>query len=243
MENTGSFYAIMANGGATIRSSATDLSGQTAEYIVAYDGTNDKFAFAYGHAQDDPVAFGSELIIDGNMETNPTVNWADIRSPIKTAVADERTGGVGSQSINVLSTNTYNGVYQDFATTVGALYKWVGWRKQITGTAGGLLIFSPSPTIIYESLNFSGTTWTQFEIYFTATGASSRISLYANRPGVVGDESRFDDQSVKQVSALGTDALQLRNQLASGGSSRNWASIELGFNPDKISKIEVFSGE
>ena len=48
--------------------------------------------------------------------------------------------------------------------------------------------------------------------------------------------------STKKYTALGTDALQLRDQAAESGSSRNWTSIESGFNPNAISKIEVFLG-
>ena len=54
MENTGSFYAITADGDATIRSSATDFSGQAGKYIVVKDSAG-KYATAYGHAADDRV--------------------------------------------------------------------------------------------------------------------------------------------------------------------------------------------
>ena len=50
-----------------------------------------------------------------------------------------------------------------------------------------------------------------------------------------------DLASIKQVTALGVDALQLRS--TASGSTRNWASKEAGFNPNSISKIEVFNAE
>ena len=211
MENTGDFYAIMADGDATIRSSATDLSGQSAKYIVAYDGTNDKYAFAYGHAADDAEAF-TEVVVNGDFSAGTNwsfdANWTWSGS---TAVYN------GTNAPQALVQNTLD---------EGMLYK--GSVDVVSSSAALRMCFGS--TAVYGS-NITGTG--TFERIMTSVGSSLLMRGYG--------AMEIDNISCLRYDHLGTDALQLRNALT--GSTRNWTSIESGFNPNKISKIEVFSGE
>jgi hypothetical protein len=224
MENTGSFYAITANGDATIRSSATDLSGQTAKYIVAYDGTNDKYAFAYGHAADDAEALGPELLTAVNARGEPytpdtftvNANGYDIDS------------WIDNDNVGLAYSN-------DCGFQTGYLYKVSTNTTLSVGTAFSLWTASLGGSLDVSLKNpLSGAE----ETYFTRTSTSS-ITLGLRSAENISLSLVW---SCKQVTALGTDALQLRNQLAESGSSRNWTSIESGFDPNAISRIEVFLG-
>ena len=223
MENTGSFYAITADGDATIRSSATDLSGQTAKYIVAYDGTNDKYAFAYGHAADDAESLGGELI----------TSWSTpVAFPYETFTVNANGHDI-DQAVNSAGGGY---AYTLFSLAAGNVIKIPTTISINSGAADVLLITASSignpVTTIKSSLSGSET--------FYRTWTSSDYGLiFRNLSGTI-DFSLLI--SAKQVTALGVDSLQLRDQTAESGSSRNWTSIESGFDPNTISKIEVFLG-
>ena len=228
MENTGSFYAITANGDATIRSSATDLSGQTAKYIVAYDGTNDKYAFAYGHGADDAEALGSEL---APSFVSAVPAWT------KSNELWTENDGNASCAGAALTGNIYNDNIS-FSSPVGKLMKWQFDVYDYSAGQVGMVAFgslvSP-PTYTYRNANG---TYTQYRTETAEDGTSYHIYIRS-----IGTPTlKVRNVTVKQVTALGTDALQLRDQAAESGSSRNWTSIESGFDPNTISKIEVFLG-
>ena len=247
MENTGSFYAITADGDATIRSSATDFSGQTGKYIVAYDGTNDKYAFAYGHGADDAEALGSELVANWDFLSG-TTSW--------------------NSSDCVLDINTYEGRDDICRTTVSSADTVYVYQDNIFTAGNGRLYkysldyFIPSENTNvndfeirynfsqFDMINSDARTlgsWQTLNFYFNPLNATANeLYFYLLRSGTheglnVGDVIYVDFISVKETSALGTDALQLRSTV--DGSTRNWASIESGFDPNKISRIEVFNAE
>ena len=223
MENTGSFYAITANGDATIRSSATDLSGQTAKYIVVMDSAG-KYAFAYGHAADSAEALGGELLTAINARSEPytpdtfTVN----------ANGYDIDAWVDNDTLSLAYSNNCG-----FLT--GYLYKIVTTVAFSAGT--DLSLWTTNSANSLELLLANPLSGTQSHYFTRLSTASVGIGLRG-----AGNISFSLVWSAKQVTALGTDALQLRNQLAESGSSRNWTSIESGFDPNTISKIEVFLG-
>ena len=223
MENSGSFYAIMATGDATIRSSATDVSGQTGKLVLAYDGTNDKFAVAYGHGEDDAAAFGSNLIVNGAFDDSS--NWSFTNPPWTIS------GGAANYDATTASNITYTA---GLTLPVGA-YVRLDFDLASAASAklgvSGVYTFLPSYTDVFPGSNsYSGNVLIANTFFLRGSAASPAIWS-------------IDNIVLRQYTALGTDALQLRNQLESSGSSRNWASIESGFDPSKISKIEVFPSE
>ena len=229
MENTGSFYAITANGDATIRSSATDLSGQTAKYIVAYDGTNDKYAFAYGHAADSAEALGSYAVND-NCSADDTASWIKYDC---TLIFDTDHYVIAREAASY-------GIYKEFlALTSGKLYKASASTK--LGTAPAVTsAFYYSDAVTTHTIDYTtGAVYETHTAYINSNGLF-RFGLFLN--GAIAGQTTFvKGISLAEVTALGTDALQLRN--AATGSTRNWTSIESGFDPNTISKIEVFNAE
>ena len=230
MENTGDFFAIMADGSATIRSSATDISGQETKYLVAYDGTNDKYAFAFGHAADDAEA-GDTIASDPCSSDATGTGWTAINSTLTFDTDHYRiTRTTSSPQIPYKLTNQNEGeliklsvdLEQGSATGVNAKLR----IKSITQneTAGFNLTGDYVTYTYYLTLDSTGS-W-----YYAPVSAISVNGNYIN----------MRNYSVLKLTALGTDALQLRS--AATGSTRNWTSIESGFDPNTISKIEVFLG-
>ena len=239
MENTGSFYAIMANGDATIRSSATDFSGQAGYYVVAYDGTNDKYGTAYGHGADDAEALGATAVLNGDFAlwggvfpnetpTNWTVSTADANNYVT-----QNPAGVA----NLVSNNTA-GVYfwQSYNVSAGTLRKFTfdmtlasgQWRFSFRDQAD-------DPIVNIDNFTDTGTITYYYTVKSTSTAMVPKWYRWNGGSCDFGVDNVID----KQVTALGTDALQLRN--AATGSTRNWTSIESGFDANEISRIEVFN--
>lgn len=224
MENTGSFYAITANGDSTIRSTATDFSGQTGKYVVAYDGTNDKYAFAYGHAADDAEAFGTELAGSyGNYLDGYDVAFTQSGTNITSAIKNQTTSrAIAYFNPGLLAGELFR-LYLDlsYPVTLGlidiklrtVLNSGTDYKLE-NGAAAGSIEHIETCTEDYGS----------FELYRTSGGRTNFATA---------------NLTLKKYTALGTDALQLR--AAATGSTRNWTSIESGFNPNTISKIEVFN--
>lgn len=80
---------------------------------------------------------GSELLTNGNMETgDPPSSWTPNATPTLSSVADERTGGAGSKSINIVRGTNDNTAFQ--AVTL-ANYDWCqlsAWVKNVDSSVG-----------------------------------------------------------------------------------------------------------
>jgi len=225
MENTGDMYGIFADGDATIRSANLDLSGQTGKYIVIQDIAG-KYATAYGHAQDDAEAFGTEEVTNGTF-TSDALGWTIRQSSVSSASVG------GRLELTVVSAQ--GGVYQNIATTSGGMYKFS--CDAIEDTATGILQVGTGENngSIYQVLRAVGT----FS-FTTRTITTSTITINLRvSSATVGDVTLFDNVSLTEYTALGTDALQLRN--AATGTTRNLTSTETGFDYNNIVKIEVFN--
>lgn len=241
----GSFYFITADGDATIRSSATDLSGQTDKYIVAYDSANDKYAEAYGYQADSALTKGANLAptsccTDPDDDQDNTTGWSSANGALLDSVAGGNTGNCLEVKENGTS---YPYALNTAAVEVGALYYFDSYYKQGTGTAVRAQMYNGSG-YVFTLIETAGATWEQITPqYFTATTTVAQMVLRHQVTAGAGTTVLFDDTVLQKVTALGTDALQLRN--AAAGSTRNWTDIESGFNPgsngENIGTVEVFN--
>ena len=228
MENTGSFYAITADGDATIRSSATDFSGQTGKYIVVKDSAG-KYATAYGHAADDAEALGAAAV-DDDCSADGTASWTKYDCTL-TFDTDHY--------VFTRTAATYGAYKQFSALTSGNLYKGSITTKLGTiASVNSSFYYADSSGAQSESFS-TGADYATNTLYINSNGLY-RFGILLDG-GVNGDTTLMQGISLKQVTALGIDALQLRS--TASGSTRNWASKETGFNPNDIDKIEVFNAE
>ncbi len=158
---------------------------------------------------------------NGNMETgNPPTGWGTYQATLS-RVADERTGGTGTYSVNVLALSTQGYGVTTVPTVKGRLYEFGGWIKNIDSV-------SPYITRRGHRLYSNSTNWTFVSIYFVGD-VDSKDSQYELRVnGDTGKSARFDDVFERYItapSATGVTIVSTR-----GGSTQSWASQESGFN-------------
>jgi hypothetical protein len=148
------------------------------------------WAVAGGIVTNTPVP-GAELLTNGNMETaDPPSSWTANNATLD-GVADERTGGGGAQSLDVLRTASTGSAYQQITGSPG-FYKFAGWMKSISG--GGCVGGATTPWALINS----AAVWTYKTGEILLTSTNPYIYLIAG-PNV-NDEHRFDDMSVKALS-------------------------------------------
>ena len=164
---------------------------------------------------------------------DPPSGWSAYLGATLSSVSDERTGGSGSKSMNATGGGSSIKALQSIGSaSVGNLYKVTAWGKSIV--AGTFVRATYDNSAKYVSvLTTTSTSWVSDTMYVTAHGSGTVLGISL----LSASQSRFDDISVKQVTALGTDALQLRN--ASTGTTRNFTSIDAGFDPNAIRLIKV----
>src|SRR4030042_10185 len=177
----------------------------------------------------------TELVGNGEMETgDPPTGWNATSSTLD-GVADERSGGGGAQSLDILGSAAYGQAKRNFASAVVpyGLYKLSLWHKNISGGHGAFQVGFPETTPAY----FAGYTdglndvaWAEKIKYITAVSYSSgMVILYSSRATyTAGDESRFDSVSFKQVTAPSVTGVTIVS--TQGGTTYNWTSQESGFN-------------
>ena len=137
---------------------------------------------------------GTELLINGNMETgDPPSNWSAVTAVLSAAV-DERTGGSGTKSINVANSGTNFGqARQAITLEAGAWYVLSGWMKNITASG---------------RINVVDSTWLRTSVstaswaLYATTGRSPDTSdtvRCSNQTNVDTQNCHYDDLSLKKL--------------------------------------------
>jgi hypothetical protein len=185
-----------------------DLGKGGANVPWAAPGT---WSVAAGVTNNAPV-LGGELVSNGNMETgDPPTGWSPANATLD-GVADERTGGGGVQSIDVLNTVAYGRAYQAIVSAVG-FYRVSGWHKLTSG------VFA---TAAFGLQNFwlNSAVWGYFSRICLLTIVNP--NLYIGTGDTVGNRVRYDDVSVKALT-----------------TSQLFRSLSLSLTPDVIAQVKV----
>jgi hypothetical protein len=160
---------------------------------------------------------GPELVVNGNMETgDPPGDWSAIQSAALSAVADERTGGSGAQSINV-ARNGLNtpACSQTLVTVAGTWYVLDGWSRRVeAGVSVSVTLRDTGGTYITGIPYHTSATWTRQILTARALSNTTAVRGIA-APSVDGESGRFDDISVKPLtlsSLFSGPALRLGRQ-------------------------------
>ena len=169
--------------------------------------------------------YGSELITNGDMEAgDPPTGWSPSGGSTLSSVADERTSGSGSKSMNAVRGTSQTPAFNAATAISLGLYRCSAWYRNIdaisvyaafSGGMGGLTLASTAST-----------DWTYGEAYGTSTTTIAQGNAFL--VGAVGVQGRYDDMSQKQVLTPAVTGVTITS--TADGSTFNWASKEAGFN-------------
>lgn len=145
---------------------------------------------------------GPNLLVNGNMETgDPPSSWTANAGAILDGVADERTGGIGVQSLEATRGTNDHAAFQ--STPSGqqpGFYGGSAWVKNIDAIE--VHIFTTSTASIISA----STSWTKL---YTAWRQGAAASLLTRNyvTGAAGQKGRFDDWSLQKWGDLACMAI------------------------------------
>ena len=205
--------------------------GNTPHMLVLYDSAGNRLQGFIG-ASGGGEAYGVELTTDGSMEIDPVANWEGTAT--KSAEADERTGGSGSQCLEgTLSDNGTQDLNQNQIISIGSLYKTIWWNKNITtSTSLRFQLWHSVDGSVFTTKYFESSglkediIWTTHNVFVVGIGINLIIRFRIE--GLTGEAARVDDVSFKQVTDISTNGVHLHS--TRGGTNRNVASIDSGFD-------------
>lgn len=192
-----------------------------ADYPIILFGETDRIYI--GAPQTVTPTYGDELVTNGSMETgDPPTGWTLGNNAILSSVADERTGGSGTQSMNIVRNGT-NSPYasQSPSLTVGRFINFSGWVKNIDAALGVRIGIRNSGGYFIGVVQETSTTW-KFLDYAALVSSNASISLRIIADATANPESaRFDDISLREIvtSSMFGD---VRTAAASGTFVTDW---------------------
>ncbi len=141
-------------------------------------------------ARNSPAA-GAAIIggdtLNGNMETgDPPTGWSAGGGTVIDGVADERTGGMGSQSLDVARAGSnYPSSGRSCTTVVGTWYLFTAWKRNVDSTGGISLQLSDDSTGAWFSGDaFSAVTdWAQVIAVARAEGTAAQVVFDVDATG------------------------------------------------------------
>ena len=139
---------------------------------------------------------GSELVINGNMETgDPPANW--YTTGIISSVADERTGGAGTQSLHLDSSVWLARIaHQQPGGAVGPWYALSGWGRGVSHPQHIWRIMDSGFNTLSQIAK-SSSTWLESVVTGRAIDTSGQIAIATHN--VTGATCRADDVSFKPI--------------------------------------------
>jgi hypothetical protein len=258
----------MANGFAFIRVEGVDLAafagspGYTPYKLILTDSSGKK-AVGWIAEGDSEETLGDELLQNPGFETytgtyddgvsDNFTNWTETNDDAhgsKTEATATFHDGVRAVKLSKGSVTAGN-VYQRPTATAGKLYKVVFYTRGNLGKAGRYRIYDNDiGTIVgIVTTGVTGDSYAEIARYATASAGATALGVQLYAGSGVGDIAYFDDASIKEVTHVGADGVHIVS--AQNGSTRNWESIESGFNyndssytfqviPAKQSDLAVF---
>lgn len=213
----------LADGVAFVGFDGVDLSdygGVRTGYRITITDSADKESVGYFTTADAAEALGAELVTNGTFDADivgwvghagydyETAEWDGVGAMhlVNTAGNGYRSGATFAVTSGKLYKVTF-----DIALSSGALPKWA----LASSTSGALLIGG-----YIQGLNGSNT----FYVIAESTSAIARFFIY----NIAATDFTIDNISVKEVTDVGIDGVHIVS--ASSGITRNWASIEAGFD-------------
>jgi hypothetical protein len=141
----------------------------------------------------------NEIVSNGNMETgDPPTGWSAINGAVLSSVVEERLGGAGARSLQIVrsAASNFPGAAQNTITIPGANYGVGLWKRNID--AGGVGVYA---TFINALGYYVGTDWLETSVIRTATAAVTTLTLSVNT-SALGQAGLFDDVSLYRQNTL-----------------------------------------
>lgn len=236
------------DGSAFARVSEEDLTNYIGSYAEFVDSVG-KVIGGYIKEADAAEALGSELLENTGFETaggggaDVFANWSETAG--SGTVVDE---GVivksGSHAAKLTSggvDNTLVSQGENIAAAVGKLFKISFYARGDGTNAGRYKVYDGMNAIWVipaTSTGVGGTSYILVEDYFTILSGGSTHYLYLLPLNSNGAIAYFDDISLKEVTHVGADGVHIVS--ASSGATRNWTSIDTGFDPNAIASVYVY---
>lgn len=142
-------------------------------------------------------SIGAELLTNGNMETgDPPSSWTNAGGSTASSVADERTGGSGSKSMQQVLTAAAGSRTQNIAVNAGDFVQLTGWVKNVDAATGAGIFYNAAGAALFPTNYVAATSWTQYRKIFRQ---ASTAAIYLYVSGVAGQAGKHDDVSAKKV--------------------------------------------
>ena len=192
-------YDTFARADAAIGTSET--TGPDGQTVTARAWTGATWTISTNAAINTPSTTGGELITNGNMEAgDPPTGWTPVNGT-PSQVADERTGGGGTKSINLLATGAYPRLQQVTSAAVGTWFTCSTWHKWISGNTLLNISHRDAFATAYSGVSVSATSsWAMATFTSRMCVVTDNISMYRNSALLDSGEVRFDDVSVLALS-------------------------------------------
>lgn len=141
---------------------------------------------------------GSELVVNGSMESgSPPSGWIS-GGTTRSAVADERTGGAGVQSMQVTRGSGQTAVnysYQGVSLMPGRWYKLDYWMRNVDASVGARIVIT-NARLSHSYL--AATSWTNRTTTGRALLEPNFMRLFYSTDAE-GQSVRYDDVSLKEL--------------------------------------------
>ncbi|MFA5340420.1 MAG: hypothetical protein WC332_01460 [Clostridia bacterium] len=236
---SGTLHIATVDGGTMFFHDSIDFSSyagndtDTTKYLFVFYDSTGKSAQAYAGAVGGGATYTDIINGDtenGNFETgNPPTGWNTQQTPETFEQSSTQKHG-GSYSAHIVdSTPSYGGFSKSFSLTANALYTTSFWYYLTSGSIYGGIDYA---TATYSTLN----TWTQVTQYWTKAQV---IALkYQNTSNASAAEFYIDDVVFQRVTDIPVTGLHLIS--SKNGSTRNMKSVESGFNPNTITRVNIY---
>lgn len=210
---------------------ALDFSGYAgAGWFIRLVDSSGNYAEGYSGAVGSGETLGSELQTYWNMEAgDPPTGWTSLSGSTLSSVADERTGGAGSKSLNVVYGTGSTVAYSGHFGSTGMLIFGSVWMRNIDATSISVGMYAHESTFA----PVTSTSWTNRTIYKIR---ADNGAYYARVTGSVGESSRFDDLSMKQITEPAATAIHI---LDGPSGSSGWAKVDSGFDYNDVVEISI----
>jgi len=222
-------------------------TGNSTHRLVLKDSAGAVISWGYIRGADSAEAFGGEEITGGSAwagasGATPPTGWTVGATVGLHEIIDSGDGAPYDACLQFAVNATPNAnpwLYQTVATTAGTMFR-VSFRFK-KGTAASASVFIGTSA---GNSNVSGNTyhaltdatWTTYTGYWIAEGPNFVIWMQLNT-AVAGQTALFDEFTVKEVTAFGTDCVLINSTPA--GGTQSWTGTGSG-DPNDPSTLEIY---
>lgn len=234
----------LADGSAFLKVTGLDLSQYANKNykITLTDSAGKKVTGYIGAVDAVETLSGTELLNNPGFETLTSgtdddgtsdnfANWLETNDDANgEKVEATATAHGGSRAVKLTKgTATTAGIRLTGSATAGKLYKLTFWTRGSSGVAGRFRIYDTTTTIVAAtSTGVTSDVYTQVTRYVTASAGAIYVGIHFYAGATTGNVAYFDDVSIQEVTHVGATGVHIIS--TAGGITRNWTSIESGFN-------------